>query len=759
MRTALIRPFLVSLLLLVPTLGAEPFSTARRIDFFREVASRNLVGLAARSDGRLINAATVSRLPGTIEADLLWSLAADEQKIYVGTGPDGKLFSLAADSRDANAAILEAELPDSHILALAAVPTGGVLAGTSPKAFLAWVRDGEIVAQTRLPAGSILDILVYADDETGKLLALVATGAPGRIYRVDLEQFSSAGLAAGDSVTVETLADQGITPWAVVRDDNIRTLLRLADGRVIAGSAPKGNIYQFAPVGGAPRVLAENRNAEVTDLLAWDDGFFAAITQTNELREARVNRPKAANPPAAANNESNDAQTAGEIPPPAPPPAAPVEKFRGRAQLIWFPDDGFPETVVNRNNTAFYQLQRHQNWLLITGGEEGELLGYDPIKRLNLTFAGAVAAQVNAIQPLPNSAAFLLVGNNPAGLELLDFTPDGMRTARTDTIDLGVPADFGALRFDHTILPQDTALTVEMRASYGSDELEGWTDWITATGQDDGWTAPDLRGRYFQIRLAAKSPQFEVPAATLYTLPQNQRPRLQNFRVLAPNFALIPAPERAERASTTLGQVLQGGKNSGARDSFMSSEVVPQPGTQVVLWDVDDPDSDSLVGTFSIKGPDETAWTDLVVASPAGYAQFEISHLPEGVYRTRLQITETTPRLPDQRLTVTFETDDFLIDRTPPQILSATVERNGNVVAARIRARDQLSLLRGAEFNLNSGANYAVENPVDGILDGREESFTIELTPVELGGATSVEIVILDQNGNSAARRLALPPR
>jgi hypothetical protein len=80
-------------------------------------------------------------------------------------------------------------------------------------------------------------------------------------------------------------------------------------------------------------------------------------------------------------------------------------------------------------------------------------------------------------------------------------------------------------------------------------------------------------------------------------------------------------------------------------------------------------------------------------------------------------------------------------------------------VAARIRARDQLSLLRGAEFNLNSGANYAVENPVDGILDGREESFTIELTAVELGSATSVEIVILDQNGNSAARRLALPPR
>src|SRR5690606_30782042 len=128
----------------------------RRIDFFREVTSRNLVGLAARSDGRLINAATVSRLPGALDADLFWSVAADDQQVYLGTGPDGKLFTLPVESRDANTAVLEAELPDSHILALAAVPTGGVLAGTSPKAILALVRDGEIVAQTRLPAGSIL---------------------------------------------------------------------------------------------------------------------------------------------------------------------------------------------------------------------------------------------------------------------------------------------------------------------------------------------------------------------------------------------------------------------------------------------------------------------------------------------------------------------------------------------------------------------------------------------------------------------------
>jgi len=758
MRFSLFCRFLIVVGLFVSSLRADPFSTSRRIDFFRDVTSRNLSGLAARSDGRLINAASISRLPGTIDADLLWSVTADDTQIYLGTGPDGKLFSLNAKSPALDAAVVEAELPDSHVLALAAVPGGGVLAGTSPKAVLALVRDGEIVAQTRLPAGSILDIVVWENTATKKIEALVATGAPGRIYHIDLAQFESAGDIETDDTTPKPLADLGISQWASIRDENVRTLLRLADGRVIAGSAPKGNIYQFDSTGAAPRVLAENRNTEVTDLLAWDGGFFAALTQTTETRETRVNRPKSANGQAATNNESNSETPPADNPSPVQPPTAPMEKFRGRAQLVWFPDGGFPEIVATRSNMAFYQLQRYDDLVLITGGEEGELLGYDPAKRLNLTFAGAVAAQVNGILPLPgNDRAFLLGGNNPTGLELMNFAKNEKRTARTDTIDLGVPSEFGALRFDQTIAGPDASLSVEIRTSFGSDEWEGWTDWMPAIEHDGGWTVPDLRGRYFQIRLATKSPSFEATAATLYTLPQNQRPRLQNFRVLAPNFAIIPAPERPERASTTLGQILQGGNRSGSQDNLMNSEVVPQPGTQVILWDVSDPDNDSLVSTFSIQGPNETTWTDLVIESPLSYAQFEISHLPEGVYRTRLIVAETSPRHPEQRLSETFETDDFVVDRAAPEILEVMVVRHGANVIASIRARDQLSLLRGAEFNLNSGVNYAVENPTDGILDGREETFSLELTPAQLGSATAIEIVVLDQNGNSAARRLPLP--
>jgi hypothetical protein len=51
-----------------------------------------------------------------------------------------------------------------------------------------------------------------------------------------------------------------------VRDRNVRRLNQTADGHVLAGSAPEGNLYRFAPAGGEPVILLDNRNAEVTDI-------------------------------------------------------------------------------------------------------------------------------------------------------------------------------------------------------------------------------------------------------------------------------------------------------------------------------------------------------------------------------------------------------------------------------------------------------------------------------------------------------------
>lgn len=742
-------------LIVVANLPADPLSKSRRIDFYRDTTSRDLHGIATRSDGRLLNGPTVGSVDAHLDGELLWTLANDGNDLLIGTGPDGKILSLTPQADGKFASRVAIDLPESHVFAVLRLPDGDLLAGTSPQGAIVLAHHGKVIARVALPVDSVLDFCVPTGDSPAGHSVLVATGNPGRIYRVDLAKLAVAGDHPDKVATESALAAKGITVWGTVRDDNLRRLISLPDGRVIAGSAPKGNVYEFPAQGGEPRVLDENRRAEVTDLLPWSGGFYAAMTFTSELGESRVKHQ--------SETKADDDKTAKPETDTATlvlnEPATP-RRFSGRSQLVWFPDGGFPEVVAARSNTAFYRLQAHAGQILITGGEEGELLGYDPVSRRSLTYAGAVPAQVNGIVPAAGRPdAFYAIGNNPTALVLIDFARSSSTWVETRRIDLGTPALIGALRFTRlSDFPPDQ-LSVEMRASFGSDELEGWSPWQPAALDEGGWKVAGLRGRYVQFRLTPKNPPFEFSSAEIYYLPQNRRPQLVDFRVLAPNFAIIPAAERSESATSTLSQVLQsaGKDDTKDRSNFLSSQVVPQTGTQVVFWTVTDPDGDNVVTTFSLRHDGDSKWTDMVVDTTDSYAQFEISHLPEGLYHTRLIARETSPRPVADRLSTTFETDDFLVDRTPPRILDASVAKEGDQLRVSVHAKDALSLLAGVEVNLNNGFKTSAEQPVDGILDSREETFHVDMPLAATSGSTAMEVIVYDNLGNSSAQRLALP--
>lgn len=756
------------LLALIGATVAAPLSKTQTVDFYRDVPSRSLHGAATRSDGRLVRGPELTSIQLPASAALLWSLTSDGDNLLVGTGPEGALLGITP-SPDGTAKVETLlDLSETHIFVALRLPNNDLLVGTSPQGTLVLARAGKVLARVALPVDSIFDLALLpasnspASTLSSQSIVLVATGNPGRIYRVDLATLAAGGDHAEKLTATEALAARGITLFGEIRDRNVRRLLRIADGRVIAGSAPKGNVYEFAAAGGAPRILSENRGAEVCDLLPWDGGFYASLTFSAAPREGRVNRPKpAAKPDDSADSTTPSAEAETPSISPAAEPAQP-ERFAGRSQLLWFPDGGFPETVAARPNLAFYRLARQGNRVLIAGGEQGELLGYDPALQRSLTYAGAAPAQLNGLAPASRlPGAFYAIGNNPAGLSLISFpTTAASSSAETRRIDLGVPATLGQLQLGAASTLPAADLGVEIRTSLGSDETEGWTAWQAATAQDGGWLVPGLRGRYVQLRLTARAADFVIDKAELNFLPQNRRPQLQDFHVISPNYALVPAPESAPSVSTTLGQILSATNRDDdkRRNPLYSSPIVPQTGTQLVVWNVNDPDEDNVVSTLSIRRTGTDAWTDLAVATPDTYAQFDIAHLPEGVYQTRLVITETAPRPAPDRLSATFETDNLLVDRSPPVISEASVRRADGRVLITVRAKDALSQLAGVEFSLNNGLRETVEHPADGILDGRDETFVLDLPETKASSATSVEIVVYDHADNSAARRLVLLP-
>jgi hypothetical protein len=730
--------------LFVANVLADPLTKQLDVDFGRDVASRNLKGLATRSDGRILPGPVFTDLTGPKIGDILWVMKpAGPDKFLVGTGPDGKVQEVTFNPKDSTYTVREvADVAETQAIALLPLRDGSILVGTSPTGALYLFKDGKPVARVPLPADSVFDFLLQPD---GSVLA--ATGNPGKIYRLDLKKLAAAGLIEGKAGDDKLLADKGVTLFGEIRDRNVRKLARLADGSVLAGSSPKGNIYSFDAAGGSPLVLQENRDAEVVDLLPMEDGsFYAALVFTTEST-SRINRPL---DPKAADNKDK------------PPVIEEKPGFTGRSSVVRFPAEGFPEGVLARPGVALYRLARHNGWLLLTAGELGDTFGYDPGARRSLTFAGSSSSQLNDIASL-GDGRFLLLRNNAPGLALMTFAAAPVRELETKRLDLGSSAELGALRFARLRGVEPKDLKVEVRTNFGSDELEGWTPWTVMTVRDGAFYAGGLRGRYakFRLQVGGTAADFQLDKATLYHLPQNRRPTLTDFRIFSPNLGLLAAGERPPAASVTLGQILAPGRDTKddsdrRRDALLGSPVVPQPGTQIVYWAVNDPDSDNVTHTFSIRPENTDTWTDLAVNTPENYIQFETGGLAEGLYFTRLAVSEQAPRPAAQRLSYTFETDHLLVDRTPPVLSAPVVTRAEGLLRISVAGRDGLSLLEGAEFSLNNGLKATVIHPADGILDGREETFTAEIPEARAAGATSVEVVLYDHAGNAASVRLPL---
>ncbi|HVU34527.1 MAG TPA: hypothetical protein VHE61_13920 [Opitutaceae bacterium] len=731
--------------------SADPLSKRTDIDFFRDVPSRNLKGLATRSDGRLVSGPTLTEIAAPAPAELLWCLdpTSDPHKFLLGTGPEGRVVEVTFNATDSAYTARDlAKLDDPQVFAVKALADGSVLAGTSPKGALYLIRDGKTVSRVLLPVDSIFDLLAI-DDHT----VLAATGNPGRIYRIDVRKFASAGISPAKISDPKELADRGITLFGEIRDRNVRRLAAFPDGRIVAGSSPRGNIYTFPAAGGAPFILQENHEAEVTDLLPQPNGdLYASIVFSTSSGESRV-APHGtdSNPPAKTHEDAGSAT--------APVPA---DRFAGRSTVVWFPANGYPETLTSRGGVAFYRLLRHDNTLVIAGGDTGDLLGFDLKARFSLTYAGSTSAQLNGIAPLTGSPGrFVVLRNNVPGLALLDFNAAGPREAVTRRIDLGLPSLLGAVRFNRLRNLTGSQLSLEARVSNGSDEVEGWGPWTPLKlDPDGGWRAANLRGRYARIRIsvAGQSGQAgaELDRAALFSLPQDRRPQLQDFRVLSPGFGLVVVPDQTPSPIVTLNQLLQPSSHDDDKhkNAFMSSQVIPQPGAQVVLWTMVDPDGDNFTTTFSIRRDGDKVWTDVVANTHDQYVQFDTTYLPDGVYFTRLVAKETAPRPAAERLSQTFETDDLVIDHTPPAILDATARRVGDSVVVTMHGRDALSLLDNMDVTFNNNVHETVEQPVDGIRDGREETFELEVPLARVSNATSVEVTLYDAAGNGATRRL-----
>ncbi len=745
------------------------FTKEQQIDFYRDVSSRDLEGLATRSDGRLIAGPTLKPTAVDLGVDLVWDLEpAGTGQWLVASGPDGKILEVSsAAGSDTLTSRTWADLGTDQVFTILRLPDGRVVAGTSPSGqVVLFSPTGKKLAAVALAADSVFDLLSWDDGKS----VLAATGNPGRIFQIDLavllasEPAESADAAADKSTAVKPpVADRGVSEFGAVRDRNIRCLAVTADGQVLAGSAPSGNLYRFESSGGAPLILLDHDVAEITDIYVSDTGdIFVAVVHSATPQKSRVITASKEQTPSAGSTPS------------APSPGtsimevAPTNKFSGRSTVLKLPaGDGMPETVVSRAGLAIYRIEPRGNVLILPGGDNGELIGYDYAANRAITFAGSESAQLTDIVPVGDGNRYLILTNNPAGLSLLDFAAPGSRSLETRSLNLRTFSELGALRLDRLRHLSPADVQVAAKTNRGSDEAEGWSAWTPLAFADGGWKTAGLVGEY--VKLKVELPESipssaEIDGGNLYFLPANRRPSLKAFQVVTPNFGLKLRPDSSSVTPPTVAQVI-GSDNSGrspsdedrAKANLLASQVIPFPDAQLVTWTIDDADGDSFVATYSVRHEDSDQWINLAVNTEQSWVQFSRTTLRDGVYFTRLVVAETAPRPADQRLGVTFETDDLVIDRTAPEILEIVITPSPTGLRVEVAGIDSRSLLVGVDVALNNGRYFETEQTIDGILDQQAERFVATIDSDEVKGATAVEITLQDASGNRVSRWVELP--
>jgi hypothetical protein len=746
-------PFVCAALALAATALGDPPARRIDIDFGRQVPARNLSGLAARSDGRLVPGPAVRSLEATMP-ELVWCLEPDGSGGWlVGGGADGRVVRVTLDGDSAKVADA-IDFEETNVFAVCATGPGEFLAGAAPGGVLYLVKDGKVVARAPVNADVIWDIRPLDGDDY-----LVATGTPATILRVSLDKFRDAGIAAApapeskDDKDAKPVETPGIAPWATIRDRNVRRLIVAEDGRVIAGSSPRGAIYEFGREGGQPFILSEAKDAEVADLLVAANGtLYAALVYSGGATPDRRSAPRT--PPAVAAD-----------------PAAPSPEFAGRSEIVRFGKERLPETVVARNNVAFYKLAAFGNTLLIGGGERGEILGYDDTRRAMITFAGATSSQVNGIAAIGSQPGrFLILRNNFSGLGVLDFAAAAERTAETSRLEFGQPSRLGLLQFSRLRDISADSVSVDYKFGNSVDEGEGWTDWRPATREGDAFRLGDAAARFARVRVKVPGDipaTAEIGRAALFHMPQNRPPSVQDFRVFPPGLGLIPMPDPPAPASLPLGQFLfpnqpqpqaESAPQSPQKNAFLASQVVSQPGNQLVYWNAVDADGDNLVATLALRPVASGEWTEIAAGVYSNHLGFSTADLAEGPYILKLTVAETSPRAIADRLTGDYESDDLTIDRTAPEIQSIDVSASAAAITIRVAASDRWSLLRGARAVLNNGTEVENILPLDGILDGRAETFDLEIPRAAATGATNAEVMVVDQAGNRTSQRVAITP-
>ena len=715
--------------LLAATLLPAAATTTWELNTFQDFVKGKFTGVALSRDGRLERAPGMKLVYDPEEA-AVWSVAATaEGRIYLGTGPRGKLFEVDAAGKGK----LLWTAPQPMIFAVTVDAKGIVYAATSPDGRVYRIENGRATEYFN-PKAKYIWALAAAPD--GRLF--VATGDEGKIHVV------TNGRA-------EVYYETGQT--------HVTALALDSQGRLLAGSEPNGIVYRITSKDKA-FVLYDAALPEIRSLVAGADGslYVAALGGSLSKKTAAAANPAT---PAVAGGlisitVTDDAQSGLDLKPKEAKPATgappatsvtsalvPTVEYAGveKSAIYRIRPDNTVETLWTSKEENVYDLLEQNGSLFFATDLQGRIYRRTADNQVSLI---AQTDQGETTRLFQVAGGILAATANRGQLFRLSSEPVALGKYESPVYDANTVAKWGRLA-----LTGGPATKIQMRSGNTARPDRTWSDWEAA-----GPKPRSPAARYVQWRADVVD---AVDAVRLFYVPQNTPPAVKSITVVGQTVASQSAtrPAAAAPASTAAYTltVTDTGEPSPATSVGTPAQTIARSSTRqlVIVWQGEDADADPLVYNLTYRGEGESRWKLLKANTSELALTADADVFADGRYWFRVVASDRMANSGDTAREAELVSGPVVIDNTPPTINS--LQAKGRLEYL-LSAQDNLSELRRCEYSLDAGPWNLLEAQ-DGVTDSLTETFQLVL-PSLTPGEHTLSFRVTDGAGNVTARKLVI---
>ena len=705
----------------LPGAGTRSWELSRYGDFL----AGTFQNVALDREGSLRVAPSLDTVHDSEQA-VLWSIArAADGTVYFGTGHQGAVFKVSPDGQGEQLW----KAPEIEVFALAAGPDGFLYVGTSPEGKVYKVSsDGESEVFFD-PGEKYIWSLLF--DSKGHLI--VGTGDGGKVYRVGTDGKGAAWFESGQRHVMSLALD--------------------SSGHVLAGTDPEGILYRVAEDGTAFG-LFDSDLPEIRSVAVTGDGsiYFAAMGGGMDRLLQAIPAGQAVMSVQAAGGAATSTAATTRVGSTVSYAQPQVTYAGERAALMRLRDGQAVEKLWSSNEENILGL------VVRDGTDPGALFATDQEGRIYATGKDrqlSLISQTGRAQMtvLSQSGDGILVGSAHGGAlyRLGDAAAD---SGHYDSVpfDTSGVSRWGRLSWRGDAL-EGAAIEIQTRSGNTYRPDTTWSGWSDPLDEMAGSPVPSPPARFLQWRVTLKGTA-RLDSLRVHYLPQNSGPVVKSVNVV-PETVKASDSSSSQSSSTSNSYsitVSASGSSSAPRQTGQQSTATTSLRKLAIVWSAEDPDGDKLRAEVSFRGEGETNWKTIRDDVSGSRLSIESDTLADGHYEFRVKVDDGQANSPERALEAERISRPVLVDQTPPRVRQLPDGSGGEL---RFEVEDEVSEIRSAEFSVDAG-DWGPVLSDDGILDSRQETFTLPLEDLE-PGEHLVVLRVRDRVGNAALAKSLRP--